>query len=542
MTSNMEQSEQFENYADNGLMTRDEFVKLYNFINVNEVILNKVKRLNSEEVVIEFNSSVQALSEENNEIVEDTKLNFLFYVLRNSIILNLEEDVKTQLQPLSNLALSIDMLDGLKSLLETNVQLENFVLSDIDHQHYILFSQVIENCKEKRELFLQDTFKAEQMVLFYHTLRNKIVGIITEKLSTFMSNFQKQPFLADALHLDGKSLFFMKTLNSLDWNQQVIACEALEFNLPFTDAFQAYLLKSPKKPKPVKIENAPSTTKPVNHVQPSYYKSTKIHCCNFCDYGTKKLSNIKNHLRGKHRKIILPPGNTGFTTQNENGEILNYVPRKRKKNKNSTKDKVEDEVPEEPDNSVRYHQCNFCSYTTEKMSNMKSHIKSVHRFVNSMFGFVTQYRPKIGSGDSEEHHHEQGRTVDVQFPDDLEYPYSGEADYQFPEEEDGPSVEDFLECKMELHGEKEEEECPDDDGIGDNNEDASVHIINSLYNTSPVPAPGRIRRRHGKTRIQQCNFCNYTSKKMSNIKMHVKNVHKRIERGPDDTGFTTVFI
>ena len=89
---------------------------------------------------------------------------------------------------------------------------------------------------------------------------------------------------------------------------------------------------------------------------------------------------------------------------------------------------------------------------------------------------------------------------------------------------------------------KEEEEYQDDDGLGDNNEDASVHIMNSLYNTSPVPAPGRIRRRHGKTRIQQCNFCNYTSKKMSNIKMHVKNVHKSIERGPDDTGFTTVFI
>ena len=39
-----------------------------------------------------------------------------------------------------------------------------------------------------------------------------------------------------------------------------------------------------------------------------------------------------------------------------------------------------------------------------------------------------------------------------------------------------------------------------------------------------------------------CNSCDYSTRKMSNIKMHVKNVHKNVEREPDDRGFTTVFI
>ena len=45
-----------------------------------------------------------------------------------------------------------------------------------------------------------------------------------------------------------------------------------------------------------------------------------------------------------------------------------------------------------------------------------------------------------------------------------------------------------------------------------------------------------------KTRNLQCNFCGYSTQKMSNIKAHVKKVHKRIERGPEDQGFTILFI
>ena len=40
-------------------------------------------------------------------------------------------------------------------------------------------------------------------------------------------------------------------------------------------------------------------------------------------------------------------------------------------------------------------------------------------------------------------------------------------------------------------------------------------------------------------RIHQCNFCDHISNKMSNIKQHLKGVHKNVELKAGDNGFTT---
>ena len=52
----------------------------------------------------------------------------------------------------------------------------------------------------------------------------------------------------------------------------------------------------------------------------------------------------------------------------------------------------------------------------------------------------------------------------------------------------------------------------------------------------------RGRRRAEKVRVQSCNSCDYLTRKMSNIKTHVKNVHRFIEKTPDNPGFTTLFM
>ena len=43
----------------------------------------------------------------------------------------------------------------------------------------------------------------------------------------------------------------------------------------------------------------------------------------------------------------------------------------------------------------------------------------------------------------------------------------------------------------------------------------------------------------GGSRIHLCNFCDHLSNKISNIKQHLKGVHKNIELKPGDDGFTT---
>ena len=62
------------------------------------------------------------------------------------------------------------------------------------------------------------------------------------------------------------------------------------------------------------------------------------------------------------------------------------------------------------------------------------------------------------------------------------------------------------------------------------------------FNVHHITKHGRRRNHPDKTRNLQCNFCGYSTQKMSNTNVDVKKVHKRIERGPEDQGFTILFI
>jgi len=607
-----------------------------------------------------FNASVLDLSEEENELVEDKKLTFLFYVIRNSIILNLTEDMKKILQPLSNLALSIEMLDGFLSLLERNVKLKEMLSNDVDQDDYDYFCRLVENCKENRESFVQDTFQAERMIILYHTLRNKVLTVLVAQLNLFLANIQNV-----VLHTGDEPMAQMRTILSLSWNQQVIAFEALNFNLPFLDSFQAFLLLSLVNQRKTKADQSKQIS-PAKQ-QPSYYKSTKVHQCNFCDYGTKKLSNIKTHLKGKHRRIELKPGDNGFTTMNEDGTIaVDYVPRKRQKNNHSLVPELTDSQPTKRSSyngRIRFHQCNHCSYLSVKMSNIKTHLRGKHKNITTedSAGFTTLFKADL-----------DGRAE------------SGEEEEEIKslEDEAGPSVEDFLECKISDDGEqfeadldlsgselshrqfyKENEKCfqyefldfchicnehfnerskwtshmfnhlearpfecpivgcdkafsrkdvlkghirshskdkaypctfPGCDKAFTRNWYMNVHIETAHFGNKKEEKTssraekiyscefcdyssdslgqiyGHLHFAHkdigvlgykegynikyknqngdfvekaialGGSRIHTCNFCDYLTNKMSNIKQHLRGVHKQIERGPEEEGFTTV--
>ena len=523
-----------------GLLTNNDFKKLGKFINGNEVIKSKVSWVNNGEVLSSFNSQISKLKEDPNELVADKKLNFLFYVLKNSIVLNLSEEEKTDLQPLSNLALSVEMMDGLKRMVK-RYKLSQFLLTDIVEQSFTVYCQTVDNCNKTGEFFLLDTFKAEKMVVLYHTFRNKVLKFFIEQLQNFVEPGGQSLNAGDLQN--NRHNFLRQSILGLDWDQQVIAFESMYFEFPLSEAFQEHMSVTLLTVMGIDVD-----VKAIP--QPSYYKSTKIHCCKLCDYGTKKLSNIKNHLKGKHRLIIFPPGEPGFTTKNEHGEILNYVPRKRKKNKSATDT---GDVAEELDDTVRIHQCNFCQYESEKMSNIKSHIRGVHRDISLTrldTGFTTLFKPVSESG--------MGLVIDqdsvmgnVSFEeaefikketDCMDTETDGEPEEE--EEDCPPPVGDFLECMMELNEDQDVQEGQEEGFYPDmgSNEDADASIDPLQLEPTTSVRKVKIRRRWGKKRLQQCNFCEYTSNKMSNIKMHVKNVHKSIPRLPGEQGFTTHFV
>ena len=136
-----------------GLMTFNDLKKLHRFINGNEVIKSKVSWVNHGEVLSSFNLQISEMKEEPNELMANKKLNFLFYILKNSIVLNLSEEEKTDLQPLSNLALSVEMMDGLKRMVK-RYRLTPFLLTDIVEQSFTVYCQTVDNCNKTGEFFL----------------------------------------------------------------------------------------------------------------------------------------------------------------------------------------------------------------------------------------------------------------------------------------------------------------------------------------------------------------------------------------------------
>ena len=516
-----------------GLLNNNDFKKLFKFINGNEVIKSKVSWVNNGEVLSSFNSQVSELKDEPNELVADKKLIFLFYVLKNSLVLNLSEEEKADLHPLSNLALSVEMMDGLKRMVR-RYKLSQFLLTDIVEQSFTVYCQTVDHCNKTGEFFLLDTFKAEKMIVLYHTFRNKVLRFFIEQLQRYGEAGNQA--LDSGTMQNNRHNFLRQSILGLDWDQQVIALESMYFEFPLCEAFQEHMSVTLLTEMGIDIDiDVKVTSNP-------YYKSTKIHCCKLCDYGTKKLSNIKNHLKGKHRLIIFPPGEPGFTTKNEHGEVLNYVPRKRRKNK-STTDK--DDVSQEQDDTVRTHQCNFCNYESEKMSNIKSHIRGVHRDISLTrldTGFTTLFKPVSESG--------MGLVIEqdsvmgnVSF-EEAEFIKKETDEETFEEEDCPPPVGDFLECTMELNEDQDEGDGDQEDGFYPDPESNEADAASDPLQLEPTTSVRtvKIRRRWGKKRLQQCNFCDYTSNKMSNIKMHVKNVHKKIPRLPGEQGFTTHFI
>ena len=507
---------------ENGLLKKEDFLKLQKFINENDFILSKVIEINSEQVLNHFTLAVYQLDEEEGEVVLDRNLTFLFYTLRNSIILNIPDDIKDSLVPLSNLALSVDMCQGLITLLDTNKQLQ-FCLDQEDLKNFEEFCGSVAKAEALGKIFFLDTLKVENMVLIYHKIRNVVIKVLVEKLQHFLNTIQ--PVLDDKEESDHVTT--IRTILGLGWNQQVIAFEALKYEVKFPAGFQVYLIMTLTQQFSKSALSPQSDTSMENKVPkliiknirqhskqsiPSYHKSTKIHCCNFCGYSSKKLSNIKNHLKGRHRLTVIPTGETGFTTKNENGDVVNFIPRMRK---NAQYERV--------------LKCNYCHFTSQAgtLSHMKKHIAKSHKYVlPDEEGFTAVYQPLETKAEEEAPEDPLQLSSDNLGDDNIKEDAS-------EEEEEGPTVEDFLECSIDVQ-EEEDVQIKSED----------VHM-KSMPEPKPVPdtvSHARGRRRAEKVKVQSCNDCDYLTRKMSNIKTHVKNVHKFVERPAGDRGFTTLFM
>ena len=224
-----------------GLLTKEDYDKLFKFINENEVILERVSSFNSEEVLQHFNKAVADMEEDPDDtIIENRKLTFLFYALRNSIILNLNPDTKKTMEPLSNLALSMEMLSGFFKMLERIKPLQVCLQSELPD--LMQFCQLVQKAVEKEETYFMDTLNAEKVIRIYHQHRNKVIKVLLDKLDHFVTNIQPSLVKPPKGASEDGAFNTLKTVLSLPWTQQVIACESMNYDINFPPGFQVYLM------------------------------------------------------------------------------------------------------------------------------------------------------------------------------------------------------------------------------------------------------------------------------------------------------------
>ena len=439
-------------------VSRAELTELRRRLEEEEAVRDKVRAVSGEEVLQLFLSSSSEEGEGESE--RGSRKTFLYFAIRNSVLLELTEESCSNLQPLSNLALSVNLMEKLLSLLQSNQQLKS-VLSAEESENFHLFCRTVEESVGRGEEFLSETKSVQDTVIFYHSVRNKVLAEMMAQLSglaTLLQNIIINTENSTDQAYSG-SITQLKTLMGLPWNQQVKAIEATAFELEFLEKFQSFWFES--------ILSQTSTD--LSHTEgkdqdetPSYKvpnSIARIHLCNFCDYSSKKMSNIKTHIKGKHRKLNLNPGETGFTTHYNPGEDFSDS------SNNKYFVKSEEEFPSQPEDSktdkvakcVRLHHCNFCDYQSPKSSNIKTHLRGKHRNIEMEdieLGFTTDFKVRsvAKKGKKEKKIKKEVGQDDWTASDiKLEPGEGNEENFETEfDNKDVPSLEDFLDININI--------------------------------------------------------------------------------------------
>ena len=433
-------------------VSRGDYMDLCRRIEDDQRVKNKAVAVCGEDVLQLFLSSSEEVRDTESESVHNKNITFLYFSVRNSVMLELSEETCSALQPLSNLSLSVRLMEQLLSLLQSNQQLKSVFSDGNEREDFEFFAQTVRTSAEKKEEFITDTDNARDMIIFYHTFRNKVLTEMLSKLTGLVNLLQN--IIVNTENSTDKtynmSVTQLKTLIGLPWKQQVLAIEAMAFEFDFLEKFQSFWFQN------ILVQSFAGSHQEVEEQEEtSAYKVpnriARIHRCNFCSYSSKKMSNIKTHIKGKHRNLSLEPGESGFTTHfNPGGEWADSFPKSDEELTSHREDSRSPNVSK----CVRVHQCNFCDYLSPKMSNIKTHLRGKHRNIEMEdieLGFTTHFKVNSVSKARKNVKKLKKDEADAEWnANDIKLePEPDEVNIEY-ENEDVPSLEDFLDININV--------------------------------------------------------------------------------------------
>ena len=256
---------------------KEELMSLNLKLETDQILNKKVKDIVGEDVMNIFANAVEEAEMDSNEVIENKNVVFLYFAVKNSANLDIEEEKQKDLYPFSNLALSIPLLESLVGYIVKDNNMEENIQSKIGKDDLSFFESSTKRAVENNEEFWQDGESTRRMIFLYHSIRNLLLREIFSKLTTLYSKIEH--ILANVATDDrdyNAAVAQMTSLVIAPWNQQVIEAEGMKFNFEFlTQVFNFWKKVIAKRNKPEKKPKKPIKMKPLPTMKPSARSSRR---------------------------------------------------------------------------------------------------------------------------------------------------------------------------------------------------------------------------------------------------------------------------
>jgi len=268
-----EESGNAQNFVKNEMISswalaKTSILALHEKIQTDPSLKERVSDIVGDDVLSIFASAVDEAENAPENNIENKNVVFLYYAVKNSTNLDTDNFNKNELEPLSNLALSIPLLSNLCKFVLKDQSIKEELHSKIGKEDFEYLEMVTNNSVEEGDEFLQDESITPKIVKLYHATRNIVLFQAFTKLDALykkIENILTSTETTDDI-IYNVSIVRLKTLISAPWNQQVIAAEAMKYDFDFLGHVYSFWKKvitqrPPKQDKKIKKISPPTVSK-----------------------------------------------------------------------------------------------------------------------------------------------------------------------------------------------------------------------------------------------------------------------------------------
>jgi len=266
-----EESGNAQNFVKNEMISswalaKTSILALHEKIQTDPSLKERVSDIVGDDVLSIFASAVDEAENAPENNIENKNVVFLYYAVKNSTNLDTDNFNKNELEPLSNLALSIPLLSNLCKFVLKDQNMKEELHSKIGKEDFEYLEMVTNNSVEEGDEFLQDESITPKIVKLYHATRNIVLFQAFTKLDALykkIENILTSTETTDDI-IYNVSIVRLKTLISAPWNQQVIAAEAMKYDFDFLGHVYSFWKKviTQRPSKPVKVKKITKTKPP----------------------------------------------------------------------------------------------------------------------------------------------------------------------------------------------------------------------------------------------------------------------------------------